>query len=680
MTRCKLSGGNVLSTDMKHQNINQMAVNTIRFLSADGVQKANSGHPGMPMGMADCAFVLWSRFLNFNPADPRWPNRDRFVLSAGHGSMLIYSMLHLSGYDLKMEDLKQFRQWESKTPGHPEYGDTPGIETTTGPLGQGISNAIGMALASKMMAARFNRDEIPIVDHKVYGICGDGDQMEGISSEAASLAGHLRLGNIIFIYDDNEITIEGKTSLSFSEDVGKRYEAYGWHIARCDGHNHEEIARAIESGIAETGRPTLIIAKSHIGFGSPNKQDTADVHGSPLGDEELDLAKQKLGWPVEPRFFVPEEVRVLFRKRVEHNQKIHRTWCQQFDQWRKKYSDLAEEWDSMMNKSLPDDLEKQLMSVLPDKPAATRAIGGKVLNKAAELIPGLAGGSADLAPSTKTLIGTAASVSPGEFDGRNLHFGIREHGMGGILNGMSLYGGIIPYGSTFLVFSDYMRPAIRLAAIMKTQVIYVFTHDSIFVGEDGPTHQPVEHVAALRAIPHLWVYRPADGVETAIAWAHALKRADGPTAICLTRQTVPVLERSAGFQNSLMQRGGYILSDTESPDVILVGTGSEVGVAVDAKIILEKKGIMARVVSMPCLDIFQEEDQAYQTSVITPDIPVAVIEAGVVQGWHGITRSPLLFIGMNRFGASAPASVLAEKFGFNGPAAAEMVECWINAL
>ncbi len=663
------------------QDISRLAVNTIRMLAVDATNKANSGHPGMPMGMADCAFILWTQFLRFNPHDPDWPNRDRFVLSAGHGSMLLYALLYLAGYEVTLEDLKQFRQWESRTPGHPEYGCLPGVETTTGPLGQGFANGIGMALASQMSAARFNVEKYPIVDHRIFAIVSDGDLMEGISSEAASIAGHLRLGNIVYLYDDNHITIEGNTSLSFSEDVEKRFQSYGWHTLRIDGHDHAQIAKAIHSGIAERQKPTLILARSHIGCGSANKQDCEAIHGAPLGKEETAQTKEKLGWPLSPEFYIPQEVKQLFAERVEGMLPQYNAWQDLFRDWQKNHPDLANLWKKMRTKEFPSDLEEQLLSVAPEKPTATRISGSKVLQKAAELVPSLCGGSADLHPSTKTLLEKEVSVVPGNFAGRNLHFGIREHAMGGILNGMSLYGGYIPYGSTFLVFSDYMRPSIRLAAIIGVQVIYVFTHDSIFVGEDGPTHQPIEQLAALRIIPNLIVLRPADSVETALSWAYALRHQDGPTAICLTRQNVPNLKRPGDFNPRNLYKGGYILSKEKGakPAVVFVATGSEVGVAIGAKEILEQQGMDVRVVSMPSVDLFCRQPREYQNTVVPQNgIPVVAIEAGVQQGWHDITNGPFLFIGINRFGASAPQEILAEKFGFTAKSVAEKVAGWLK--
>ena len=672
-----------MDTDGVRTDLYKLAANTIRMLAIDGVQKANSGHPGMPMGMADCALVLWARYMKFNPEDPAWMNRDRFILSAGHGSMLLYSLLHLSGFDVSLDDLKQFRQWGSRTPGHPEKGCLPGVETTTGPLGQGFANGVGIALAVKIFAEKFLCEDFNPVDHRIYGIVSDGDLMEGIASEAASLAGHFGLGNIIYIYDDNRITIEGSTGLTFSEDVKKRFEAYGWHTLRIDGHNHFEIATAIEKGLEENHCPTLILARTHIAFGSPNMQDKASAHGAPLGEEEVENTKKNLDWPLEPSFFIPEEVRELFRRRVEELQKDYYKWRKRFTIWGKNHPDLASLWHKIYTKEIPDNLEEQLISSLPEKSAATRVIGGQLLQKASEIMPGIYGGSADLAPSTKTFIEGASSIASGDFKGRNIHFGIREHGMAGILNGMALYGGIIPYGSTFLVFSDYMRPSIRLAALMGSQVIYIFTHDSIFVGEDGPTHQPVEQIAALRSIPGLTVIRPADGLETAMAWAYALRAKDRPTALCLTRQNVENYQRSDDFHSEDIKKGGYILSKEDGSflDVILVASGSEVAAAMESKQFMEKDDKNVRVVSMPSPDIFKEQSKEYQESVLTDqEIPVVIVEAGVSQGWYELTRAPVLFIGMNRFGASAPYKVLEEKFGFTGHGIAEMVMGWLKTI
>ena len=645
----------------------QKAVNCLRMLAADAVQKANSGHPGMPMGAADYAFVLWTQFLKHNPDDPQWPNRDRFVLSAGHGSMLLYGLLHLSGYELPMEQLQQFRQWASMTPGHPEYRCAPGVETTTGPLGQGFGNGVGMALASQMMAARFNRSDLRLVDHFVYVICSDGDLMEGVASEAASLAGHLGLGNLICLYDDNRITIEGSTDLAFSEDVGRRFEAYGWHVQHIDGHDRQAAARAIQQAQGEEQRPSLILCRTHIAKGAPHAQDTAEAHGAPLGEEELRLTKESLGWPLEPSFLVPPEVRAIFVQRREELKVEYDAWVQMLARYRQQHPDLAERWDRMQRKEVPDDLEEQLLAVQFDKPIATRSASGKVLQKAAALVPSLCGGSADLAPSTMTILQECGHIAKGDLSGRNLHFGVREHGMGAILNGMALYGGLIPYGATFLVFSDYMRASIRLACMMKARVIYVFTHDSIFVGEDGPTHQPVEQVAALRAIPNLTVIRPADGSETAAAWAVALRNTQGPTALILSRQALPVLDRGKYAPASGLAQGAYVISEAQSlpPETILIATGSEVPLALEVAEGLRERGKDVRVVSMPSMELFERQPDDYKRNVLPPECKQRVVmEAGVSFGWHRYAGERGRIVSIERFGASAPAKVVAQHFGF----------------
>ena len=654
-----------------------LCVNTIRMLSVDAIEKAKSGHPGLPMGMADCAFVLWTKFLSHNPADPQWQNRDRFILSAGHGSMLLYSLLYLSGYDLTLDDLKAFRQWGSRTPGHPEYG-LPGIETTTGPLGQGFATGVGMALAQRIMADQYNKGGFAPVNHRIFSIVSDGDLMEGISSEAASFAGCMGLGNIIYIYDNNSITIEGGTSLTFTEDVPRRFEAYGWHTISIDGHNHEEIENAIEQALMETDRPSLICARTHIGYGSPKKQDTASAHGAPLGPEECEATKKHMEWPLEPAFIVPDEVKQFFEARQKKLTDSYNRWQKEFSQWRKEHPDMAAEWDRRLSGSVPENLEQELLSAVSRQAAATRAASGKVLNRAVTVMPWVYGGSADLGPSNKTFIDNASSVSKDNFCGRNIHFGIREHAMGAICTGMSLYGGFIPYASTFLVFSDYMKPSIRLAALMKQQVVYVFTHDSIFVGEDGPTHQPIEHVAALRGIPGLTVFRPADDVETALCWTRALTHKDGPTALCLTRQKVPSLKRVSPVCSDDIAKGAYTLYTDGPEDVVIVATGSEVWVAYEAARILKDQGISCRVVSMVSQDLFVQQDETFRRRVIPAGLPVAVIEAGSSQGWHAITQNPLLCLCIDRFGASAPFSVLAEKFGFTPESAAERIGTWLK--
>lgn len=660
--------------------LTNLAVNTIRMLAVDSVEKANSGHPGLPMGAANYAFTLWSRYLRFNPQDPAWPNRDRFILSAGHGSMLLYALLHLAGFDLPLSELERFRQWGSKTPGHPEYGLTPGVETTTGPLGAGFSNGVGMAIAAQMAAARYNTPDQSIVDHFIYGIVSDGDLMEGVASEAASLAGHLKLGNIIYFYDDNKISIEGSTDLAFTEDRGKRFEAYGWQVLAIDGHDCEAAARAIEAAQLETERPTLIIAHTHIGMGSPHKMDNAEAHGSPLGAAEVMATKQNLGWPIEPTFYVPEQVRGIFADRVAELKLVYTNWQRQLASWSSTNPALAAERQSALSKQLPADLDQQLLSVLTGKPLATRRLSGDMIQKIASLVPGFVGGSADLAPSTSTLMKKEQDFSATCRSGRNLHFGVREHGMGGIVNGMSLYGGFIPFGATFLVFADYMRPTLRLASIMGIQSIFIFTHDSIFVGEDGPTHEPIEHLASLRAIPRLTVIRPADGAEMAAAWGFALRHQNGPTVLILTRQNVPVIQHDGEFSFEAFNRGGYVVSETpgRSPDVVLIGSGSELQLAVAAKTAVEKAGLAARVVSMPSCELFLHQDEAYRREVLPSSAKKVVVEAGIRQGWDRIAGSDALFITQEDYGHSAPAEVLAEKLGFTSAQVSARVLAWLG--
>jgi transketolase len=648
-------------------DLDQLCVNTIRTLAMDAVQKANSGHPGLPMGMADAAYVLWTRFLKHNPADPLWPNRDRFVLSAGHGSMLLYSLLHLTGYDLPLEQLRRFRQWESRTPGHPEYGDTPGVETSTGPLGQGFANGVGMALAERLLATQFNRPGFEIVDHYTYAIVSDGDVMEGISHEAASLAGHLGLGKLTYLYDDNHITIEGDTALTFSEDVRRRFEAYGWHVLALSGHDREAIAEAIGQTRADTERPSLIICRTHIAYGSPNKQDTAKAHGEPLGADEVRLTKAAMGWPAEAQFLIPNKALVHFRAAVDRGADDQGEWETLFARYRDVYPGLAAEWERRMAGELPRGWEEALPSFAPeDGPLATRVAGGKVMQALAPVLPELVGGSADLHPSTKTYLSAYPAVRKGAYEGRNLHFGIREHGMGGILNGMALHGGLRPYGSTFLVFSDYMRPSMRLAGLMRLPVIYVFTHDSVFVGEDGPTHQPVEQTASLRAIPGLTVIRPADAKETVAAWRIIAEHQEGPVALLLTRQKLPILEEADGEG---VARGAYVLADAEDPQVLLMASGSEVELVLGAKEMLAEEGIAANVVSMPSWELFEAQPQAYRDAVLPPKVTARVaVEAGVPLGWERYVGSQGEIIGLNRFGASAPYKVIAEKLGFTAEA------------
>jgi transketolase len=622
----------------------------------------------MPMGAAPMAYVLWTEFLKHNPHHPAWFNRDRFVLSAGHGSMLLYSLLHLTGYDLPLSELLNFRQWESKTPGHPEYGLTPGAETTTGPLGQGFANGVGMAIAERFLAATFNRPGFEIINHFTYAVVSDGDLMEGISHEAASLAGHLGLGKLIYLYDDNHISIEGSTDLAFTEKRTARFEAYGWHVQQVeDGNDLDAIEKAIVSAQKETQKPSLIAVRTHIGYGSPNKQDRASAHGEPLGKEELKLTKQKLGWPLEPEFYVPDEALKVFRAAVEQGKTEEARWISLLEGYRKAFPDPAKEMDRWMKGDLPEGWEKDIPGFPADpKGSATRAASGSVLNALSKRIRNLLGGSADLAPSNQTLIKDEGDFQAGHFGQRNLRFGVREHGMGGILNGMALHGGLIPYGGTFLIFSDYMRPAIRLAALMDLKVIYVFTHDSIGLGEDGPTHQPVEQLAALRAIPNLTVIRPCDAAETAEAWRFGLSHKSGPVALVLTRQGVPVLDRSVFAPADGLQRGAYILADSPKgkPDLLLVASGSEVHIAIEAAAKLAQKGISSRLVSMPSWELFDKQPDSYQRDVLSREIkPRIAIEAGRTQGWWRYVGEKGDVVGLDHFGASAPYKVLYEKFG-----------------
>lgn len=661
-------------TDLK-----KLAANTIRILAAEGVQRANSGHPGMPMGMADVATILWSEFLKHNPDEPKWANRDRFVLSAGHGSMLLYSLLHVSGYAVTLDDLKSFRQWGSRTPGHPEYGHLPGVETTTGPLGQGFANGIGMAIASKMFAARFNDDNHQLFgNHFIYGIVSDGDLMEGISHEAASIAGHLKVGNIIYFYDDNSITIEGKTEITFSENIEKRFESYGWQTLRTDAYDHESIRKAIKLAQAEKEKPTIIICKSHIGYGSPHKVDTPEVHGSPLGAEELIETKKNLGWPLDKDFYVPDEVKELFSARKKSLIAEYNAWMTEFNSWKKENPAQAELYNKFVTGWLPENLFEELLAAAPKETNATRVLSSKVIQRIGELVPNFVGGSADLAPSTNTYMKAYDAITPGKFSGRNFHFGIREHAMGSILSGLTLYGGLKAFGATFLVFSDYMRPVIRLASLMQLPVMYVFTHDSIFVGEDGPTHEPIEHIPVLRAIPGVTVLRPFDGLETAASWYFALTNKTGPVALILTRQKINSVPREADFQPTDMLKGGYVLTREKGKqvDLVIASTGSEIPVAVEAQKILEEK-YSIRVVSILSKEIFEKQSDEYKNSIVPQGVPVAVVEAASMTGWGDLFRSKLLTIGMTRFGASAPYQTLAEKFGFTGAQVADKIKKWL---
>ena len=646
--------------------IEDLAVNTIRFLAVDAVEKANSGHPGLPMGGAAMSYTLWYRFLKHCPECPGWPDRDRFILSAGHGSMLLYALLHLSGYDLSLEELKNFRQWGSRTPGHPEYGHTPGVETTTGPLGQGFANAVGMAIAEKRLAAEFNRPGFKLVDHYTYIYSGDGCMMEGVTSEAASLAGHLGLSKLICLYDDNRITIDGKTKITFTEDVGKRFEAYGWQVLSiAEGNRPEMVDEALAEAKKERNRPSLIMVRTEIGYGSPNKQGTPDVHGAPLGEAEVKLAKKNLGWPLEPDFYVPEEVYSHFAERQEVMSAVKAEWDALFAAYQRQYPELAERWDAWHSKEVPAQLaqDKRLWD-FGEKPLATRAASGKIMQVLAEYLPNMFGGSADLNASTKTELKGLGEFQADNPGGSNIHFGVREHAMGGILSGLALHGGLRPFGSTFLVFFDYMKPAVRLAAMMGLQVIYVYTHDSVAVGEDGPTHQPVEQLAHLRTIPNLVVMRPADGKETAACWFHALQRKEGPVALLLSRQNLPQVEGTG--EKAL--KGGYLVSPEGNgdPELVLIASGSELQLALEVQAALHEEGRSVRVVSMPCRELFLSQAEAYREEVLPAAVKKRlVIEAALPVGWEKITGPLGAVIGIENFGASAPGKVVLEKYGIN---------------
>ncbi|HTY25691.1 MAG TPA: transketolase [Desulfomonilaceae bacterium] len=648
--------------------IDEVCINTMRMLSIDAVQQAKSGHPGMPLGAAPMAYVLWTRFLRHNPSNSLWPNRDRYVHSAGHGSALLYSLLYLTGHDLSLDEIKRFRQWQSKTPGHPELDRSTGIESTTGPLGQGFGMGVGMALAERYLAADFNRPGFPIVDHYTYGIVSDGDLMEGVSSEAASLAGHLRLGKLIYLYDDNHISIEGDTALAFTEDVAARFKAYDWHVQRVpDANDLSTVDAAIRNARAETERPSLILVRSHIGYGSP-KQDKASAHGEPLGEEALKATKEFLGWPLEPRFFVPENALSHFRQAVAQGQEWEQQWQNMLSDYRLKFPAEAERFHRQMQGELPADWDADVPSFSPqDGSMATRVASGKALNAIAKRVPALIGGSADLAPSTNTLISGSDDQSFENPAGRNIRFGVREHGMGTIVNGMALHGGVVPYGATFLIFSDYMRASIRLAALMGVHSTFIFTHDSIGLGEDGPTHQPVEHLASLRAIPNLTVIRPADANETAQAWRVAMRR-PGPVALILTRQKLPVFDRQQYNSASGLVQGAYILSDADGkPDILLIATGSEVALALETqKKLLSEKGIKSRVVSMPSWEIFSEQSREYRDRVLPPDLPLRLaIEAASPLGWKQWVGDRGDVVCVDRFGASAPGDEVMSHYGFN---------------
>ncbi|MCP4021061.1 MAG: transketolase [Desulfobacteraceae bacterium] len=649
------------------ENLDQLSINIIRALSIDAVQKANSGHPGAPMGLAPAAYVVWKRFLKHNPKNPAWIDRDRFVLSGGHASALLYSLLYLFGYGLDIDDLKNFRQWGSRTPGHPEFGDTPGVETTTGPLGQGVANAVGMAIAEQHLASRFNMADKSVINHKTYAMCGDGDLMEGVALEAASLAGHLGLGKLILIYDDNSITIEGKTDITFSEDTKAKFEAMNWHVVTVgDGNDLVALQKAIQAGVDAVQRPSLIQVKTHIAYGSPNKQDSSDAHGAPLGEDEIKLVKKAYGLPQDKSFYVPEEVLKESSKALTYGEGFEAAWQEIFNAYKSEYPDHAAQFLDAVSGFLTDGWDSDIPQFAEDNdPIATRAASGKTLNAIAKNLPTLMGGSADLAPSNKTYLDCSTEFQKDAAQGRNIRFGVREHGMGAVMNGMYLHSGIRPYGGTFLVFADYMRPSIRLASLMKLPIIYVFTHDSVAVGEDGPTHQPVEHVAALRAIPNLNVIRPADANETALAWKQALQTLDSPTALILSRQKLPILDVKQ--RDGEFNYGAYAIKHTESPDLIIIATGSEVHISLEAANLLKKDhNIKANVVSMPSWELFEKAPAPYKERILPSGITKRLaVEAGIPMGWEKYTGLEGKIIGISKFGTSAPGGTVLKEYGFS---------------
>ncbi|MDN5476695.1 MAG: transketolase [Chryseobacterium sp.] len=652
---------------MENKNLIQKSIDTVRVLAADAVQKANSGHPGTPMALAPLGHILWSEFMHYNPQNPEWANRDRFILSCGHACMLQYSYLHLTGYNITLKDIENFRQLHSITAGHPEYGLTPGIEVTTGPLGQGFANGVGMAIAQQYMAERYNQPDFNIFDYKIYAICSDGDLMEGVSAEAASLAGHLRLGNMIYFYDSNHITIEGDTDLAFDEDVSKRFEAYGWHVQDLpDINDLEALSNAIKNAQNETGRPSLIKVRSHIGYGSPNKQNSAAAHGSPLGKDEVRLVKEHFGFDPDQNFVIPDDVSAFYHEAGKKSAENEDNWNKLYENYKKRHPELAKEYESIASGKLPEGWEEELPVFEPGEEIATRKASGKTLNAIAEYLPQLIGGSADLSPSTDTVLEAYQSFSAKDRDGRNFHFGIREHAMGSILNGMALSNYLIPYGATFLIFSDYMRPPLRLAAIMKIRQIMVFTHDSIALGEDGTTHQPVEQLIGLRTVPNMTVIRPADANETAQAWRVAIEHQDGPVAIALTRQGIPVIDQNKYASAKNLEKGAYILSDSEGePDMILIATGSEVHLILEAQEELKKSNIKARVVSMPCWNLFDQQTDAYKEQVLPKkNRKRLAVEAGSPVGWMKYTTDDGDVIGIDKFGESAPAEEVMKEYGF----------------
>lgn len=656
-------------------NLERLAT-TVRTLSIDAIQKANSGHPGLPLGAADFTSVLWANYLRCNPRDPAWINRDRFVLSAGHGCMLLYSLLNIFGYDVPMSQLEQFRQWDSITPGHPEFGITAGVECTTGPLGQGAANSVGLALSGKMLAARYGED---LFNYNVYSLVSDGDLMEGVAAEAGSLAGHLKLNNLIYLYDDNNISLAGETSLCFTESVAQRYESYGWFVQTCDGHNMAEVSACLDKALAQQERPSLICCKTVLGYGSPNKKNTHEAHGAPLGPDEVKATKRNLGWPEDAQFLVPEDVKAFIAGQMEEKRAEYDRWQASYASWQQAHPELAVQLTAQLNRTVPVELRDELLATFKDaKKDATRNLSGKAIQVIAKHLPGFVGGSADLDPSTKTAIAGGGRVGYDGFQGKNIHFGVREHAMGSMANGLSYTKAWIPYTATFLVFSDYMRPAMRVGAISHLQSLYLFTHDSFWVGEDGPTHEPIEHIMSLRLIPNLFVFRPADGVEVAMCYYAALQRHNGPSTLMFSRQNLEVLERPEVFVADDVLKGGYEVKVIAEPDLVVVATGSEVATVVEAAKSLDAAGIKTRVVSMPCVELFRTQDQSYQDALLPRGVKLAVVEAGTTIGWSSLLQRELLPIGIDHYGASAPGEVLAEKFGFTASSIASRLQQYVG--
>ena len=658
-------------------NLQKLAT-TVRTLSIDAVQKANSGHPGLPLGAADFTSVLWANYLRFNPKDPTWINRDRFVLSAGHGCMILYSMLHLFGYDVPMSQIQSFRQWESITPGHPEFGITPGVECTTGPLGQGAANSVGLALSGKMLAARYGSENF---NYRVFTLVSDGDLMEGVAAEAASLAGHLQLDNLIYLWDDNKISLAGETEVCFTEDVAKRYESYGWFVQSVDGHDMKAVAAALDKAIAQNGKPSLICCRTILGFGSPNKKNTHDVHGAPLGPDEVKATKKNLGWPEDAQFLVPDEVKEFCAASIEKKVEEQATWSGSYNAWRSANGDLSKTLDAQLARVIDPKLKDELLAAFKEpKKDATRNLSGKAIQIISKHVPSFIGGSADLDPSTKTAVSGGGDLEHDNFKGLNLRFGVREHAMGSAANGLAYTQAWIPYTATFLVFSDYMRPAMRVGAISHLQALYIFTHDSFWVGEDGPTHEPIEHTMSIRLIPNMHVFRPADGVEVAMSYWAALNRKNGPSTLLFSRQNLPALTRPASFSPDDVLKGAYALNDVAQPKLVIVATGSEVGAAVEAAAALEAEGTPTRVVSMPCVELYKVQSATFKEALLPKNVPTVVVEAGTTIGWSNLLGRDLLAIGIDHYGASAPGEVLCEKFGFTAKAVKEKLSAGLKEI